>query len=67
MRRVKEILAEVSGIPEAYILDAMTLRYDLGISGWEIAEPMRASFEKIDEMLLFDPAATVHSVEKSVE
>lgn len=63
---VRKILAELAHMPEADILDTMTIRYDLGLTGSALAPRLLAEFGHVDTILLYDPAALVHDVELAV-
>lgn len=63
---VRKILAELTHMPENEILDTMTLRYDLGVTGAQLAPRLLAEFGHVNTTLLYDPAALVHDVELAV-
>lgn len=63
---VREILAELTHMPESEILDTMTLRYDLGVTVAALAPRLLAEFGHVNTTLLYDPAALVHDVELAV-
>lgn len=63
---VRNILSELSGLPERDIRDTMTVRYDLGITASDLAPRLVDEFERVDTLLLYDPAALVHDIELAV-